>query len=181
MQKTLSLWMLIAFFFAIPFAFIFPDYAIQYKFLGSYFISILKNFVPFLIFGTITYSVASFGSNASATRIVPLTLGLYLLTTLISITYALLIGSNIEFNTGEIIQLTSEPLSTTQVDLGSTLSVLAIDFKNIFNLILQGNPIAIMLLSILLGIAIRFSGPYETKLVSIFSYFNDLVLKTTNI
>ena len=37
-----------------------------------------------------------------------------------------------------------------------------------------------MLLSILLGIAIRFSGPYETKLVSIFSYFNDLVLKTTN-
>ena len=28
--------MLIAFFFAIPFAFIFPDYAIQYKFLGSY-------------------------------------------------------------------------------------------------------------------------------------------------
>ena len=180
MQKTLSLWMLIAFFFAIPFAFIFPDYAIQYKFLGSYFISILKNFVPFLIFGTITYSVSSFGSNASASRIVPLTLGLYLLTTLISITYALLIGSNIEFNTGEIIQLTSEPLSTTQVDLGSTLSVLAIDFKNIFNLILQGNPIAIMLLSILLGIAIRFSGPYETKLVSIFSYFNNLVLKTTN-
>ena len=180
MQKTLSLWMLIAFFFAIPFAFIFPDYAIQYKFLGSYFITILKNFVPFLIFGTITYSVASFGSNASASRIVPLTLGLYLLTTLISITYALLIGSNIEFNTGEIIQLTSEPLSATQVDLGSTLSVLAIDFKNIFNLILQGNPIAIMLLSILLGIAIRFSGAYETKLVSIFSYFNDLVLKTTN-
>ena len=95
MQKTLSLWMLIAFFFAIPFAFIFPDYAIQYKFLGSYFISILKNFVPFLIFGTITYSVASFGSNASATRIVPLTLGLYLLTTLISITYGL---SNQDFS-----------------------------------------------------------------------------------
>ena len=180
MQKKLSLWMLIAFLLAIPFAFYLPELAIQVKFLGTYFISILKYFVPFLIFGTITYSVASFGSNASAVKIVPLTLGLYLSTTFIAISYALLLGSNINFNTGEIINLSSEIVASNEVNLGSTLSVLAIDLTNIFRLISEGNPIAIMILSILLGITIRFSGKYENKLQEIFSYFNDLVLKSVN-
>ena len=148
MQRQLSLWMLIAFLSSIPFALYFPELTIESKFIGDYFIHILKQFVPFLIFGTITYSVMSFGSEGSVGKIVPITLCLYLLTTLVAISYALLIGSQIEFSSGGTIQLTAEPIDATSIDLKSTFSVLAIDFKNFFHLIIQGNPIVIMIFSI---------------------------------
>ena len=133
MQRQLSLWMLISFLLAIPFATYLPEYAIKSKFLGDYFIYLLKQFVPFLIFGTITYSIASFGSTNSLAKIVPLTLSLYLITTLIAIAYALIVGSQIQFGTGEIIQLTASPIDRNSIDLTSTLSVLALDFKNFFS------------------------------------------------
>lgn len=180
MQRQLSLWMLISFLLAIPFATYLPEYAIKSKFLGDYFIYLLKQFVPFLIFGTITYSVASFGSTNSLAKIVPLTLSLYLITTLIAIAYALIVGSQIQFGTGEIIQLTASPIDRNSIDLTSTLSVLALDFKNFFSLILKGNPIAIMIMSVMLGIFIRFSSIYKNKLVRFFSYFNNFVLRITN-
>jgi len=180
MQRQLSLWMLIAFLSSIPFALYFPELTIESKFIGDYFIHILKQFVPFLIFGTITYSVMSFGSEGSVGKIVPKTLCLYLLTTLVAISYALLVGSQIEFSSGGTIQLTAEPIDATSIDLKSTFSVLAIDFKNFFHLIIQGNPIVIMILSIVLGIIVRFSSFYKEKVVKAFSYFNDFVLRITN-
>ena len=180
MQRQLSLWMLIAFLLSIPFALYFPELTIESKFIGNYFIDILKQFVPFLIFGTITYSVISFGSEGSVGKIVPITLCLYLLTTLVAISYALLIGSQIEFSSGGTIQLTAEPIDANSIDLKSTFSVLAIDFKNFFHLIVQRNPIVIMILSIVLGIAVRLSSFYKEQVVKAFSYFNDFVLRITN-
>ena len=180
MQRQLSLWMLIAFLLSIPFALYFPELTIESKFIGNYFIDILKQFVPFLIFGTITYSVISFGSEGSVGKIVPITLCLYLLTTLVAISYALLIGSQIEFSSGGTIQLTAEPIDANSIDLKSTFSVLAIDFKNFFHLIVQRNPIVIMILSIVLGIAVRLSSFYKEQAVKAFSYFNDFVLRITN-
>ena len=44
MQRQLSLWMLIAFLLSIPFALYFPELAIESKFIGNYFIDILKQF-----------------------------------------------------------------------------------------------------------------------------------------
>jgi len=122
----------------------------------------------------------SFSSEGSVGKIVPITLGLYLLTTLVAISYALLVGSQIEFSSGGTIQLTAEPIDASSIDLKSTFSVLAIDFKNFFHLIIQGNPIVIMILSIVLGIIVRFSSFYKEKVVKAFSYFNDFVLRITN-
>ena len=60
MHKKLSMLMLLSFVLAIICAKYFPETAVESKFLGQYFIKTLKAFVPFLIFGTITYSIASF-------------------------------------------------------------------------------------------------------------------------
>ena len=89
--------MLISFLLAIICAYLFPDFVVKSKFLGKYFIKILKAFVPFLIFGTITYSIASFDAFSKIKKIVPLTLILYILSTLLAITFALIIGSGINY------------------------------------------------------------------------------------
>ena len=69
MHKKLSIFMLISFLLAIICAYLFPDFVVKSKFLGKYFIKILKAFVPFLIFGTITYSIASFDAFSKIKKI----------------------------------------------------------------------------------------------------------------
>ena len=73
-----------------------------------------------------------------------------------------------------------EDLVSAQVDIGSSLSVLAIDFSNFFNLITEANPFAIMILSLILGVSVRFTAKYNQKIVGILSNINSLVINITN-
>ena len=180
MHKKLSFLMLLSFLLAILFANFFPDLVIKSKFLGTYFIKLLKAFVPFLIFGTITYSIASFDAFSNVKKIVPLTLIFYIISTLIAITFSLIIGSFLDFGVTNKYIPNSVDLLSNQVDIGSSLSILAIDFSNFFNLIIQANPFAIMILSLILGISVRFTSKYNHKIVSFLSSINTLVINITN-
>ncbi|MBT3475340.1 dicarboxylate/amino acid:cation symporter [bacterium] len=180
MHKKLSLLMLLSLILAILCANFFPSLVIKSKFLGKYFIELLKAFVPFLIFGTITYSIASFDAFSNVKKIVPLTLILYIASTLIAITFALIVGSFLDFGVENKYIPNPEDLVSAQVDIGSSLSVLAIDFSNFFNLITEANPFAIMILSLILGVSVRFTAKYNQKIVGILSNINSLVINITN-
>ena len=172
--------MLLSLILAILCANFFPSLVIKSKFLGKYFIELLKAFVPFLIFGTITYSIASFDAFSNVKKIVPLTLILYIASTLIAITFALIVGSFLDFGVENKYIPNPEDLVSAQVDIGSSLSVLAIDFSNFFNLITEANPFAIMILSLILGVSVRFTAKYNQKIVGILSNINSLVINITN-
>ncbi|NSW99219.1 cation:dicarboxylase symporter family transporter, partial [bacterium] len=180
MQKKLSVLMLLGFVLSIPFAKFFPELTIKSKFLGNYFIYLLKSFVPFLIFGTITFSIASFESGSKLKKIVPLTLLFYITSTLIAIIYALSIASNINFAPDQNLNIGASLVQTDSLSLKSSVSIIAIDFSNFFNLILDGNPIAIMILSTILGLLLRVRFSYQTNILNFFSYINNLVIKITN-
>ena len=60
-------------------------------------------------------------------------------------------GSRINFTASNQYIPESYQLAEKSIDIGSSLSVLSIDFTNFFSLILAANPFAIMILSVLLG------------------------------
>ena len=180
MQKKLSVLMLLGFVLSIPFAKFFPELTIKSKFLGSYFIYLLKSFVPFLIFGTITFSIASFESGTKLKKIVPLTLLFYITSTFIAIIYALSIASNINFASDQDLNIGASLVQTDSLSLKSSLSIIAIDLSNFFSLTLEGNPIAIMILSVILGLLLRIRFTYQKKVIDFFSYINNLVINITN-
>ena len=121
MHKKLSLLMLLSLILAILCANFFPSLVIKSKFLGKYFIELLKAFVPFLIFGTITYSIASFDAFSNVKKIVTLTLIFYIMSTLIAITFSLIIGSFLDFGVTNKYIPNPVDLLSTQVDIGSSL------------------------------------------------------------
>ena len=136
MHKKLSILMLISFVLAIIFAKFFPDIVVSSKFLGDSFIRLLKGFVPFLIFGTITFSIASFDAVSKIGKIVPLTLFSYIVSTLVAISFALFVGSYIDFGLNNYDIQTN--IVNEDVDIGASLSVLAINPKDFLSLLIQG-------------------------------------------
>ena len=178
MHKKLSLLMLLSFLLAIIFSNYFPEIVINSKFLGDYFIRLLKAFVPFLIFGTITYSIASFDAFSKIGKIVPLTLFFYIISTLIAITFALLVGSYIDFGSTDF-NLQGNFVSK-QIDIGTSLSVLSVNPKDFVSLLLDANPFAIMIFSITIGMLCRINSEYSNKTVYLLSKLNILVITFTN-
>ena len=178
MHKKLSILMLISFVLAIIFAKFFPDIVVSSKFLGDSFIRLLKGFVPFLIFGTITFSIASFDAVSKIGKIVPLTLFSYIVSTLVAISFALFVGSYIDFGLNNYDIQTN--IVNEDVDIGASLSVLAINPKDFLSLLIQGNPFAIMISSVVLGMLCRIKSRYTSKTIYYLSKVNNFVIVLTN-
>ena len=178
MHRKLSILMLISFVLAIIFAKFFPDIVVSSKFLGDSFIRLLKGFVPFLIFGTITFSIASFDAVSKIGKIVPLTLFSYIVSTLVAISFALFVGSYIDFGLNNYDIQTN--IVNEDVDIGASLSVLAINPKDFLSLLIQGNPFAIMISSVVLGMLCRIKSRYTSKTIYYLSKVNNFVIVLTN-
>ena len=103
MEKRISLLMLLGCLLAIPSSFLIPDVVISSKIIGDLFISTLKLVVPFIIFISISYSIASFDTNTKLKKMIPLTIILYILSTTISISFSLAISSQVNFPINEAL------------------------------------------------------------------------------
>ena len=175
MEKKLSLLMLAFFVLSIPSAFFFPDFILNTKFIGEFFIYILKLFVPFIIFISISYSIASFSSENNLGKMIPLTLILYILSTTFAIVFSLLISSNINFpkNNDLIAELNFS--SYVKKGLSESLSPLGFDITNIHISFIEGNPLSIMIIAIFIGLIVRLIK--NKQLIRFLEISNTLILK----
>ena len=179
MEKKISFAMLFCFLASIPIALLFPDFMVKSKPLGDYFLIILKSFVPFLIFSTISFSIASFSSGTSLQKMVPLTLSLYLISTIIAISISLFVSSNVNFGINPMIAEGLIISKVVELDIGSIFSPLSANNGNIIELLLNGNPLVIMLFAVLFGLTVRFFSKSSNNPVQNFLLkFNNLSLKT---
>lgn len=156
MEKKISLAMLFCFLASIPIALFFPDFMLKSKPLGDYFLIILKSFVPFLIFSTISFSIASFSSGSNLQKMVPLTLILYLISTIIAISISLFVSSNVNFGINPGIAEGLVISKVVELDVSSIFSPLSPNDGNFIELLFNGNPLVIMLFAVLFGLIVRF-------------------------
>ena len=178
MEKKISLAMLFCFLASIPIALFFPDFMLKSKPLGDYFLIILKSFVPFLIFSTISFSIASFSSGSNLQKMVPLTLILYLISTIIAISISLFVSSNVDFGINPGIAEGLVISKVVELDVSSIFSPLSPNDGNFIELLFNGNPLVIMLFAVLFGLIVRFFSNSSNNPVQKFLLkFNYLSLK----
>ena len=176
MEKKISLFMLIGFLFAIPCSFFFPSIIVESEFFGKLFLDILKFIVPFVIFISISFSIASFSTNTKLKKMVPMTLILYVLSTTLAITFSLLISSQINFpvNPDLVSELNFD--SSNKLNIQESIEPLGLDLLNLPRLIIDGNPLAIMIFAICCGILIKLVN--NKKTIEVLSFLNDSILSS---
>ena len=146
---------------------------------GKIFISLLKMLVVPLVFVSLVCGAASLGDSGAVGRLGGKTIGLYLLTTGLAVSLAMLIA------------LTTDPglSDADRIDAGVTESFQpkqAPSVKDTLINIVPGNPIAAMadgqmlqviLFALLLGLALSKAGESGTRLRRIFADLNEVMMR----
>ncbi len=141
---------------------------------GQIFVASLKLLVVPLVFVSLVCGSSAMGVNARMGQMAGKTLGLYLLTTALAVTLALLLANTI--NPGEGLTLTST--STYEAPVAPSPKQVLIDIfpTNPVQAMAQGNMLQIIVFAILMGLAITHSGAPGSKILEFFQNFNDVIM-----
>jgi Na+/H+-dicarboxylate symporter len=141
---------------------------------GSIFIASLKLLVVPLVFVSLVCGSSAMGLNARMGHMAAKTLGLYLVTTAIAVTLALLLANLIDPGVG--IEMTT----AAEFDPGPAPSVkqVLIDIfpTNPVKAMVEGNMLQIIVFSILMGVAMTHSGEPGRKALDLFRSFNEVIM-----
>lgn len=145
---------------------------------GSIFVASLKLLVVPLVFVSLVCGSSAMGLNARMGQMAGKTLGLYLLTTAIAITIALMLANLIDPGLG------IEMGDAGKFEPGPAPSVKEV-LINIFptnpvQAMVEGNMLQIIVFSILMGVAMTHSGEPGRKVLEFFQSFNEVIMTMVN-
>ena len=144
---------------------------------GQIFIASLKLMVVPLVFVSLVCGAASLGGHGNMGRVGGKTVGLYLLTTGIAISIALLLAlviapgegaSNADITPSEFVPKEAESIKDTLINIFPTNPIQAMA---------QGNMLQVIVFALLLGVALSRSGEAGTRINAVFSDLNEILMK----
>ncbi|EWH12360.1 proton/glutamate symporter [Catenovulum agarivorans DS-2] len=146
---------------------------------GSIFITSLKMLVVPLVFISLVCGVCSLNDSAKIGRLGAKSIGLYLFTTAIAITFAISIALLI--SPGEGMNLTTD--QTYQAKEAPSFAQVLIDMfpSNPVNAMAEGNMLQIIVFSLLFGVAMALSGKAGERIASLFEDLNKIVMRMVTI
>ncbi len=144
---------------------------------GKIFIASLKLLVVPLVFVSLVCGTAALDDIKKLGRVGGWTLGLYLLTTAIAISLALIAGMIIQPGAGfDLISATAADFAAKDAPpLKDTL--IAIFPTNPFQAMAEGNMLQIIVFSVLLGLAMTMAGEAGKKVTAAFNDLNEVIMK----
>jgi Na+/H+-dicarboxylate symporter len=143
---------------------------------GRIFIASLQVMVVPLVLVSLISGSASLGSTGSMGRVGSKAIGLYLLTTAMAITTALLLALLIQPGVGSVQPLVQETFQApTQTSIKDTL--VAIFPTNPVAAMAQGNMLQIIVFALLFGVAISHAGEAGTRLMGLFEDLNAVLMR----
>ena len=156
----------------------FPELALEQKVIGAIFISFLKMLVVPLVFASIFVAILGLGSIEHLKNIGLKTIGLYVLTTALSVTTAIVVMNIIGI--GEVVSsagLAYEKASTIAPFSFETM-ILSFIPVNIFASLSNGSMMQIIVFAILFGVAALYLKPKEREpLENLFNAVSEAMLK----
>lgn len=168
--KSLNGQVIIGILLGILFGMFIPSLALEQQVIGNVFVSLLKMIVVPLVFASIFIAIAGLGSLERLKNIGLKTLGLYLLTTALSVLLAIAVMNII--NIGEATSsagLVFEKAKTVQ-DVTFSSMILSFIPTNIFNSLASGAMMQIIIFSVLLSITSLYLPDEEKSLLLSFFY-----------
>ena len=179
--KSLNGQVIIGILLGILFGMFIPSLALEQQVIGNVFVSLLKMIVVPLVFASIFIAIAGLGSLERLKNIGLKTLGLYLLTTALSVLLAIAVMNII--NIGEATSsagLVFEKAKTVQ-DVTFSSMILSFIPTNIFNSLASGAMMQIIIFSVLLSVTSLYL-PDEEKslLLNFFTAISNAMLVMAN-
>ena len=155
-----------------------PEYALKQEVIGKAFVSFLKMLVVPLVFASIYVAIAGLGSLEQLKRIGLKTIGLYLITTALSVLLAI-IAINI-FPIGESVS--SEGLNYTKADSIAPFSLQAMLLSfiptNIFQALSGGNMMQVIVFASFLSISsLYLKQKHQESMLDFFTAISSAMLK----
>lgn len=155
-----------------------PEYALKQEVIGKAFVNFLKMLVVPLVFASIYVAIAGLGSLDQLKKIGLKTIGLYLMTTALSVFLAI-IAINL-FPIGEA--LSSEGLSYTKAEEVAPFSLQAMLLSfiptNIFHALSGGNMMQVIVFAIFLSIAsLYLKQEHQDSMLNFFTAISSAMLK----
>ena len=144
---------------------------------GQIFIASLKLMVVPLVFVSLVCGASSLGGHGNMGRVGGKTVGLYLLTTGIAISIALLLAlviapgegaSSADITPSAFVPKEAESIKDTLINIFPTNPIAAMA---------QGNMLQVIVFALLLGIALSRSGEAGTRINAVFDDLNEILMK----
>ena len=147
--------------------------------IGRIFVASLKLLVVPLVFVSLVCGTASLGDNSRMGVMAGKTLGLYLLTTAIAITLALIMGSVVRPGDGIDLATASNFAPKAAPSLMDT--IVNIFPSNPVEAMANGNMLQVIVFSLLMGLAVSKSGASGRKIAEFFEDLNEVIMKMVTI
>ncbi len=146
---------------------------------GTIFVNALKLLVVPVVFFSLTCGAAAMGVDVRMGKMAVHTLLLYLLTTCMAVTLALLVANVINpgmgFNLGEIGNFEPKDVPSIKDTLINIVPT------NPVRAMIDGNMLQLIVFCILLGISVSLAGDAGKKALEVLQSFNDVILKMVTV
>jgi DAACS family dicarboxylate/amino acid:cation (Na+ or H+) symporter len=145
---------------------------------GGVFLSLLNMIVVLLVFSSMTVGVTAINDLKKLGRVGLKTLGMYLATTVVAILIGLVFAKMI--NPGRGLGLVHDDLKVTMDNTPEVINIiLSIIPENPIGALASGKILQVIFFSVLLGIAINFSGEKGKKLAGILESLSEVMFSMT--
>ncbi len=155
-----------------------PELALEQKLIGDIFISFLKMLVVPLVFASIFIAILGLGSIEHLKNIGLKTIGLYVLTTALSVTTAIIVMDIVGI--GDVVSSAGLAYEKANTIAPFSFEKMILSFipTNIFNSLSNGSMMQIIVFAILFGVASLYLKPKEKEsLQTLFNAVSEAMLK----
>jgi aerobic C4-dicarboxylate transport protein len=179
-SHILYLSVLVAMALGIAVGFIFPDFAVELKPLGTGFVNLIKMMIAPVIFCTLVLGIGAIRQAARVGKVGGLALGYFLIMSTVALAIGLIVGNILHPGSG--LHLTQEIAATGQKQVNSATEgpvdfVLGIIPTTLFSSLTEGKVLQTLLVALLVGFAVQALGPRGEPVIAAIAVMQRVVFK----
>jgi aerobic C4-dicarboxylate transport protein len=179
-SHILYLSVLVAMALGIAVGFIFPDFAVELKPLGTGFVNLIKMMIAPVIFCTLVLGIGAIRQAARVGKVGGLALGYFLIMSTVALAIGLIVGNILHPGSG--LHLTQEIAATGQKQVNSATEgpvdfVLGIIPTTLFSSLTEGKVLQTLLVALLVGFAVQALGPRGEPVIAAIAVTQRVVFK----
>src|SRR5215218_6821338 len=173
---------IVAVLLGIAVGFLFPDFAVGLKWLGTAFVALIRMLIGPVIFCTIVLGIGALRRAASVGRIGGLALAYFLVMSTVALAIGLVVGNIVHPGSGlelsdELRGQGSELASTAEESGGTVDFLLGLIPTTLLSALTEGSVLQALIVALLVGFAIQAMGRSGTPLLRGVGYLQKLVFR----
>jgi len=161
--------------------FLFPDFAVELKPLGTGFVNLIKMMISPIIFCTLVLGIGSVRQAASVGKVGGLALGYFLVMSTVALAIGLVVGNLVQPGSGlnltDNLRETGQKQAETAVHEGTADFLLGIIPKTIFSSLTEGTVLQTVFVALLVGFALQSMGSKGQPILNGIGHLQRLVFK----